>query len=407
MQLEAEEQAMLEGRRGWPLQFALRQLVAVGRAEGADRLIPVRSAHVVIDGVTLGEPGLALHERLAAEGGRFVVPTTVNALSMDRRLGGAERSERDARQARTLAAVEAMGGLPTCSCNPFNQAVLPLFGETVAWSESGTAPFLNGVLGARSNREGVSSLASALTGLTPRYGMHLDERRRGDVLIDVAAEVAGLDGWGLLGLHVARRWPGRIPVLRGAGRPSFDEAMALSAAFAIAGSAPMFHIPGVTPEAPTAEAAFPGGAPAAERIEAADLAAERARLDGAVPVDVDLVVLGCPHASLPQLAEIDGLLAGRRVRADCVVHTNHSVWGVAQASGLAGRLAAAGVRLTVDRMCWGCDFPDRAADFGKVIATNSAKLAFVAPGARGAGIRYGGVAACVEAAVAARWFRTN
>jgi len=405
MRLDKEQEAMLQGQRGWPLQFAMRMLTAVGRAEGADRLIPVRSAHVVIDGVTLGEPGLALHERIAAEGGRFVVPTTVNALSMDRRAGAQERPG-DGRQARTLAAVEAMGGQPTCSCNPFSQAVLPLFGETLAWSESGTAPFLNGVLGARSNREGVSSLASALTGLTPRYGMHLDERRRGDLLVDVDARVEGVHGWGLLGLRLARRWPGRIPVLRGAGRPNFDEAVALSAAFAIAGSAPMFHILGVTPEAPSLEAVFPSGAPAPESISEDDLEAEQARLEGGAG-EIDLVVLGCPHASLPQLMEIEARLAGRRVRAECVAHTNHSVFGVAHASGLAERLEAAGVRLTVDRMCWGCDFPDRAADFGKVIATNSAKLALVAPGARGARIRYGGVAACVEAAVAARWIRTK
>ena len=332
------------------------------------------------------------------------MPTTINALAMDRRLGEAERSAADRRQARTLAAVEAMGGIATCSCNPFSQAVLPLFGENVAWSESGTAPFLNSILGARSNREGVSALASALTGLTPHYGMHLDQARRGQALVNVTAEIAGVDGWGLLGLHLARRWPGRIPVLRGLARPGFDEAVALSAAFAIAGSAPMFHILGVTPEAPDLAAVFPAGPPpAAEQATDEDLAAERKRLEAGDAGAVDLVALGCPHASLAQLMEIERLLAGRPLRAACVAHTNHSVWGVAQASGLAARLAAAGVRVTVDRMCWGCDFPDRASDSGKVIATNSAKLAFVAPGSRGAQVRYGSAAACVEAAVSGRW----
>ena len=403
MRLEPEQEAMLAGQRGWALQFAMRQLVAVGRAEAADRLIPVRSAHIVIDGVTLGEPGLALMERVAEQGGRFVVPTTINALAMDRRLDDAARSGSDRRQARTLAAVEAMGGIPTCSCNPFSQAVTPLFGESIAWSESGTAPFLNAILGARSNREGVSALASALTGLTPRYGMHVDEERRAEVLVEVEATVEGIDGWGLLGLHLARRWPGRIPALRGAGRPSFDEAVALSAAFAIAGSAPMFHILGVTPEAGDLATLFPAGPPTPEILADEDLRAERARLEEGDGSAINLVVLGCPHASLAQLMEIERLLAGRPLAASCIAHTNHSVWGVAQASGLAARLAAAGLRLTVDRMCWGCDFPDRAADPGTVIATNSAKLAFSAPGSRGARIRYGSAAACVEAAVSGRW----
>jgi predicted aconitase len=236
-----------------------------------------------------------------------------------------------------------MGGVPTCSCNPFSQAVLPLFGESVAWSESGTAPFLNAILGARSNREGVSALASALTGLTPRYGMHLDAARRGQALVMVTAEIAGIEGWGLLGLHLARRWPGRIPVLRGLARPSFDEAVALSAAFAIAGSAPLFHILCVTPEAPDLAAVFPAGPPpAAEQVTDEHLAAERKRLEAGDGAAVDLVALGCPHASLAQLMEIERLLAGRPLSAACIAHTNHSVWGVAQASGLAARLAAAG-----------------------------------------------------------------
>ena len=74
MRLNAEQQAMLDGKHGWPLQIAMKMLTAVGRALDAHDLIRVTSAHLVIDGTALGEAGRDFLERLVTEGGRFAVP---------------------------------------------------------------------------------------------------------------------------------------------------------------------------------------------------------------------------------------------------------------------------------------------------------------------------------------------
>jgi len=188
-------------------------LAAVGRACDAERLIPVTSAHLVIDGTALGEPGLKLIERLVAAGGRFVIPVSINAIAVDRRATArGTLSDDQHTQLRLLEACEKMGCISSCSCNPFIQGFRPAFGESVAWSESATAPFVNSVLGARTNREGATALASALTGFPPAYGMHLAAERKARLLFDVTAEIAGLHRFNLLGALIGRRCDGRVSV---------------------------------------------------------------------------------------------------------------------------------------------------------------------------------------------------
>jgi predicted aconitase len=394
---------MLEGRRGWPQQMAMEMLVAVGKACGADDLIPVGSAHVVIDGAALGAPGLAWLERLVAEKARFVVPTTINAIAVDRRVAPACEEER--MQLRMLEACEKMGCLATCSCNPFVQGILPSAGESVAWSESATAPFVNAVLGARTNREGATAFASALTGLTPRYGMHRDAERRGGALFEVTAPIAGLHRWNLLGALVGRRCDGRIPVLTGLGRPSLEEFVGFGAALAVVSTVPMYHIVGITPEAPDLGAVFPDGAPAPVVIDEAALEAERARTVTAATRTVDIVSIGCPHASFDQLREVAALLGEARIRDGVTfyVHTNRSVLGAAEAAGIVARLERAGVTVTADN-CAVISY--KALPNAATLATNSTKMALFARAVAGVGILHGSVEACVRAGLSGEWGET-
>lgn len=407
MKLTPEQQAMLDGARGWPQRIAMDMLVAVGRAYDAERLIPVKSAHLVIDGTALGEPGLRFLEKLVDEGGRFVVPTTINAIAVNR--GASARATltgEELSQIRTLEACEKMGCLSSCSCNPFIQGFLPEFGDAVGWSESATTPYVNSVLGARTNREGATAVASALTGLTPEYGMHLDSERKGSLLFDVAAPISGLHRYNLLGALIGRRCAGRVPVITGLNAPSRDELIGFGAAFAIHGSANMYHLVGITPEAPSVEAAMGQADYERIRIDEADILEEwrRTQSEGTAGagVGVDIVSVGCPHASLDQIAEVTGLIAGRRV-SDTVtffVHTNESVLETARREGLVDRLNAAGVTVTADN-CAVVSYeklPSHAS-----LATNSAKMAFLANATSGVGILYGGVDDCVEAAVTGTW----
>jgi predicted aconitase len=401
MKLTADQQAMLDGDRGWPLQIAMQMLAAVGAAADAPDLIPVTSTHLVIDGTALGEAGRDFLERLVNDGGRFAVPASINAIAVDRNKADMTPEERD--QIRMLEACEKMGALPSCSCNPFIQGLLPAFGEHVAWSESATAPFVNSVLGARTNREGATAVASALTGLTPRCGMHLDENRRGEILLLVTAEISGVDRFSLLGALAGRLAGDRIPVLDGiATPPSVDEYVAFGAAFAIHGAVAMFHIAGITPEAPDVAAVFDGPVPEATIIDDAALAAEHARTANGRAGPVDIVSIGCPHASIGQLRDAAAMVADGRASKDVTffIHTNRSTWDAAQAEGVIDTLTGAGISVTADN-CAVVSY-DRVPA-GSRLATNSAKMALFARSVSNAEILFGTTADCIAAGISGYW----
>jgi predicted aconitase len=405
LRLSAHQQTLLDGSAGAATAQAMRMLVAVGSAMGAVDLVPIASAHVVLDAFAMGQPGVDWVHALRTGGGRCVVPTTINAISYDRRIGSSD-SEFDRWQQRMLDDFEAMGALATCTCNPFNQGVVPLFGEHLSWSESATTAYLNSVLGARSNREGATAIASALTGLTPRYGMHLDQARCATVHLHVDCYMHDETDFNLLGALIARRAGDDIPVITGMPRPGIDEMFGFAASFAIMANLPMFHVVGMTPEAPTLEQACGGrqvGPPVV--VSAADLADQRARLEDAGETQIGLVTVGAPHASLRQIRAVADALGERKVRSSVnfMLTTNAGNFALARACGLLDRLERAGVTVTADRMCFGCDLGARKYGDSVVLATNSVKAALSAPGTRGVRVRYGALDDCVEAAVNGRW----
>jgi predicted aconitase len=396
--LDPAQQAMLDGRAGWPQQVAMRLLVAVARAFDAPRLIPVASVHLSLSGVSVGEPGRRLFEELVARGGRFVVPTSLNVLSLDRRTTAAGAPPPDATQLAIARACEALGGRPTYSCNPFVLGIVPAPGQTVAWNESATAPYINGVLGARTNREGATALASALTGFTAEYGMHVAAARRGAMGIQVDAPVAGADAFAVLGGAVGHACSARIPVIAGLPRtPTLDEFTAFCAALAAVSPVAMFHMIGITPEAP---ASLDGLGPVV-RIDARALDHETARHSTATGERVHLVAVGCPHASLEQVEEVAALVGDARVADGTrfVVQTSAFIAEAAARSGAAGRLRAAGVELSADT-CVHIAYAQASA--GSTMATNSLKIAYLT-GSHDVGVRFGTVAQCVAAGLTGRW----
>ena len=401
MKLSPDQQEMLDGGRGWPLQIAMKMLCAVGRALDAPDMIPVASAHLVIDGTALGEAGRDFLERLVDEGGRFALPASINAIAVDRAKPDPTADERD--QLRMLAACEKMGALPSCSCNPFIQGIRPRPGEAVAWSESATAPFVNSVLGARTNREGATALASALTGLTPRCGMHLDTNRLATIRLRIDTAIDGADRFSLLGALAGRLAGDRVPVLDGIpAAPSTDDYVAFGAAFAIHGASAMYHIAGITPEAPTLAAAG-GGADIEEIvIDDAALAAEHARTATGHSGPVDIVSIGCPHASLDQLRDAAVLVGSGRANPDVTfyIHTNRSTYDAADGEGIVAALRGAGISVTADN-CAVVSY-DRVPK-GSRLATNSAKMALFAKSVSNAEILYGSTAQCIAAGITGRW----
>jgi predicted aconitase/predicted aconitase with swiveling domain len=389
--LTAADRAMLAGERGEAAALALRILCTMARAQGARALIDVTQAH--IDGCIYASPAnLAFAEHFAALGARVRVPTTLNAISVERGRG-------DGPEARLAEAYVEMGCRASCTCAPYLLDSAPRGGERIGWAESNAVIFANSVLGARTPKHAdFLDLCIALTGRAPLAGAYLDEGRRARRLIDVEAPEGADDSfWPLLGYLAGSLAPDRIPLLRGLERaaPSRDDLKALCAAFGTTSAAPMLHIAGVTPEADLID-------PDADRasLTRADLARGWATLN-AGPCEIDLVAIGSPHASMEELRALAAALRGRRVRVDLIVTAGVDVLAAARREGVVAALEASGVRLHAD-ICW-CTmaepvFPASA----RAIMTNSGKYAHYARGLSGRPARFGSLADCVGAALTGR-----
>lgn len=405
LRLTPEEKAMLAGEEGPGVQKAMEIVVALGQIYGAADLIPIASAQV--SGVSyknLGDAGLTLLQEWAATGARARVPAMLNPAGMDlgqwRELGFSEGFAR--RQQAVLGAYTALGITPTCTCTPYLVGFVPHLGQSVAWAESSAVSYVNSVLGARTNREGgPSALASAITGRTARYGLHLDEKRRATAIVEVHCPVRTEADLGALGYLVGRQIQGGIPYFRFSPSDWNDSPQALKAlgaAMAASGAVALYHVEGVTPEAQREPMVTPG----VPTIVVQDLAAAYAALNesGEGIETIDLVSLGCPHASEEEIQAIADYLDGRRVKAALWITTSRTIRQRAEARGVVARLEAAGARVVADT----CLIVAPVKELGfRTLATNSAKMAFYAPSHSGLAVRFGPTERCLEAALSGRW----
>ena len=396
-ELTAADKAMLAGAGGEAAQLAMRIVVAVAAQQGAERLADVSQVH--IDGCIYASPAnLVFAQRMADLGACVKVPTTTNAISVDRenwRGQGVPSGFGEAAAALADAYVR-MGCQPSFTCAPYLLDSAPRADEFVAWAESNAVLYANSVLGARTAKHpDFLDLCIALTGRAPLAGVYLDEPRKARRIIDVEAIAdAGDAFWPLIGYLAGKAAPDCIPLLRGLGalKPSRDDLKALCAAFGTTSAAPMLHIEGVTPGAQASADADHA------RLSRDDLTAVWTALNDG-PAEVDLVAFGSPHASLSECRALADLFEGRRVHkgVSAIVTAGRDVIAKARTEGVLHRLAQSGVGVLPD-LCW-CSISEPVfPPLTRVVMTNSGKYAHYGPGLHGRRIRFGSIADCVRAA---------
>ncbi|MEM2865909.1 MAG: aconitase X catalytic domain-containing protein [Candidatus Hadarchaeales archaeon] len=375
MYLSRDEERMLEGEEGEVVERMFRLLVRLGDLYGADRMIPVSSCQVSgVSYKSVGDPGLEFLEDLAGKGARVRVRTTLNPAGLDREewreLGFPEDFAE--KQLRILEAFGRLGAELTVTCTPYLAGLVPSRGEHLAWSESSAVAFSNSVLGARTNREGgPSALAAAICGLTPRYGLHLEENREPTLLVEVEGELEGPSDFGALGYWVGKEVGGGIPYFRGIKKAGPDELKALGAAMAASGAVALFHVEGITPEAD------PEKARGLERVKAGREEVRRSYEFLTTGEEPELVVLGCPHASAEEVSRAVSLLEKGKNRKPVWICTSRKVKEEATRSGLRRRAEEAGGRLVADT----CAVVSPLERLGlKTVGVDSAKAAHYLPG---------------------------
>jgi hypothetical protein len=412
---------MLDGAEGATVAAAMDLLVRYGEALDAEGLCDVRNV-----AGTMTQPS-PVKARLVAEGGwdkAFAVinldsdddleipPMRVPTCQLQHGFGtdAAGKVPYSAQLIELQTDAEAFYGRRGVSilatCTPYQVGNIPVRGEHCAWMESSAVIYANSVLGARTNCEGTASTgAASLTGKVPCWGNHLDGGRHGTHLIDVTTRVETFADWGMLGYFAGGVAGEQHPVITGdLGRPGLVELKHFGAAAATSGGVELYHIPGITPEAPTLAAAFGPARPpeavsygAAERRAVYDVLNSRGS-----SADVDFVLLGCPHASVEQIWRAARALDGRRLSpgTELWLMAPRALKDVADRSGYTATIEAAGGKVLADS----CPAMSRAAPQGtRVFATDSAKQAHYLPAILGIEAWFGTLEECVDAAVTGRW----
>ena len=410
LDLSRFDRELLGGAHGAGAAFAMRLLVRFAEAVDARSLIDIEGAHV--DGCLYhGRASLDFVERMIDLGGKVRVPTTLNVGSVDLIhpelfRGTKEHAENGARLMR--AHVE-LGCAPTFTCAPYQSASRPRFGAQIAWGESNAIAFANSVIGARTNRYGdFIDLCCAMTGRAPAYGLHLTQNRAARAVVEIVSIPRDWDLERLavaVGHTIGRRCGGLVPAI--VGLPlgiSEDDLKALGAAAASSGAVGLFHVVGVTPEAPDLETACGGLKPELLlQLMAEDLrAAARSLSSVADGARLSAVSLGTPHFSLAEFARLMPLLDGERPLVDIFVNCSRATLDEVRKRGWEEPLRAARVTLVADTCVYVSAL--MKADAGTVM-TNSGKCAYYAPGNLGVEVAYGSLAECVASARAGKVVR--
>ena len=389
--------------------MAMRIVADSARLLGADRLIPIASAH--IDGALYhGDSGTLFAEALVAGGAKVAVRATLNVGALDLMGCSRVRLEEPARSMarRMMEAYRKLGCEQSWTCAPYQAGHRPALGSDVAWGESNAVVFCNSVLGARTNRYGdFLDIACAIAGVAPHTGLHRPENRVARLVFDVgglppeflASEIA----WPVLGSLYGREVGNTIGVVAGVpAHPGEDALKAFGAASASTGAVGLFHMAGITPEAPDVDTALGGQAPETV-IHVTEAMVRQAQAGLSTAVDrsaIDAVAIGSPHLSLAEFDRLEAFLAGRSLARPIYACTGRHVLSSLETSGRRRSLEAAGVIIVADTCV--VVTPILADRIDGLLMTNSGKFAQYAPGNTGYAVIYGSLADCVESAVAGR-----
>lgn len=403
IQLSAVDQQRLNGLDGPAPQIAMQVLQTMAAIQGAKDFVDVTQGH--IDGCILAhDANLLFAEKMQRLGAKVQIPTTINAISVDRvnwRSQGVDPAFGE-KASRLADAYVAMGASPSFTCAPYLLENAPTIDENIGWSESNAVIYANSVLAARTQKHpDYLDLFVAITGRAPRSGAYLSDKRKPTLVVHVSAPANHDESlWPMLGWLTGLLSPSRVPILTGLESVpcESDDLKALCAAFGTTSAAPMLHVLGHTPEADRYSLRNLQTC----NITAADVLQVWRDFNRA-EAQVDLVAIGSPHASIDECRRLKQLTEGKRCQASTrmIVTVGRAVLAAATQEGITDALIQRGVQVLPD-LCW-CSiteplFPETA----KVLMTNSGKYAHYAKGLTGRAVRFGSLADCVNTAISGR-----
>lgn len=349
MNLSQEEKAMSKGELGEAAKWAINHQIEVGNFFDAEDFVPVSNVHMMVDPESIGFAGVKFFENLVKMNAKVRVPMITDPRGVDldyyRPLGQTEEMADIER--RTIKACSSMGILMTNTCVNYQTIMAPLYGEHLAYGDTGVVIYSNSVCGARSNFEGgPSALAAGLTGRTPRYGLHLDEKRKPTKIFTIKYEPNELTDWGLIGALIGKMcgsyW--EVPIIEGINKiPTSDEIKHFGAAMASYGSTPLFHIKGITPEADNFNSNDLKDLNYIE-IKSTDINSLKAEF-GKKGDKIDVVVFAAPQLSIFEMQKVAELCHDKIFKVPVLVCTSPQVYSDALRMNLINQIENSGAKV--------------------------------------------------------------
>jgi predicted aconitase len=359
MHLNETEKRMLAGENGKACELAMNILSDLGDLYGAERMIAVSQVHIDMT-LYMVDAGVEFAERMADWGGEFAVPAQLNPASIDLIRHEKMRVPKDLLEnsRRLESAFLKMGAVPTWTCAPYQQGLIPSFGEQVAWGESNAVAFVNSVIGARTERYAdLTDVCAAITGIVPELGLHLAENRKAEILLVIENfPVQTFNDsriYPLLGFIFGEIAGDKVAAIEGIPRQvTEDNLKSFSAAAASSGAVGLFHVIGVTPEAPDIKTCFRNGKPKDTVVITREMiVSAESRLNQGTCSVPDLITLGCPHYSVEEFKILEEYLDSRKIKSgiEFWVFTSRKTYEAIEKNNLRGKIERSGVKIFKDK----------------------------------------------------------
>jgi len=319
MHLTDTEKKMAAGGYGTGVARCMEILVKFGEAFEAEKMVKIASAHIM----PLGPPQLL--EEMTQGVKEPAVLTTIHPYMSafdpfcHKEMGIPEAfADQELSECRQRMEVyRHLGFYQTYTCLPMLVGNLPRKGQFVSWVGSSAQLIVNSLIGARCNRDAVVALASAITGRTPYRGLLLDENRYANVLVrfsDVDPARLSATQLSAVGYFLGEKVGNRNVVIEGMPENTpIEQLKTLIAPLAVTGAVGICHMVGLSPEAPTLDAALGYRKPEDEisvgKKEIEDCLAQYAGTSDSV----DMVLFGCPHCTVSDIKRLAVELMDKKI----------------------------------------------------------------------------------------------
>ena len=369
MELTRQEEAALKGEKGETLELAFRILVATGEAFNAERLIPIKWAH--LSGVnynTIGDAGEEFLSKLSQDA-KVVTRTTLNPMGFDiDNVSNYNLNENFLEKQQSIKdSYERMGVVPSFSCIPYEIFDLPEKGTQVSFAETNAAIYANSIGHLKTNKESAfSALASALTGKSPYSDLRKDDSP--NLTIRLKIENPNEMTFGMLG-YFAGKIAGSSVSISGVKNLNKRSCKSLCGGMGTSGTCGKFVL---------------DDDEKSEKVDFDEKELQKIHDELNTSDSGDLITLGSPQLGLDEISDLASMLKNKSFKKRCMVFCPRAVQQQARKLTYANELERAGCEILSD--CCTCLTPliDKK-DVDSVI-TNSIKGAYYLKNSNGVGV---------------------